>query len=106
MIFNSNYSLSRADNVLTESNAMQVVNEVYFGKTKEVLAIEQALHELRAPYIRDYDQNLNINTYTPKINRDPNKQKLQETICDAFGFSDVLIDIQASAMPNFGTQST
>ena len=78
---------------LNESNAMQIVNEAYFGKTKEVLAIEQAVHDLRAPYIKDYDHTLNMDTYTPRINRDPNKQKLQEAICDAFGFSDALFQI-------------
>ena len=91
--------------VLDESNAMKIVNEVYFGKTKEVLAIEQAIHDLRAPYVQDINQNFNINTYTPKINRDPNKRKLADAICNAFGFTDALIQIQSTAIPNFGTES-
>lgn len=104
MIFYNQYD---SHTYLTESNAMQIVNEVYFGKTKEVLAIEQAVHNLRAPYIVEgVDQNLNINTYTPKINMDTNKRKLEEAICDAFGFSDALIEISATAMPMFGTESS
>ena len=99
MIYDNEYT------VLDESNAMKIVNEAYFGKTKEVLAIEQAIHDLRAPYIQDINQNFNINTYTPKINRDPNKRKLADAICNAFGFADALIQIQSTAIPNFGTES-
>ena len=103
MIFYSQYDHRT---YLNESNAMQIVNEAYFGKTKEVLAIEQAVHDLRAPYIKDYDHTLNMDTYTPRINRDPNKQKLQEAICDAFGFSDALFQITSSTEALFGTEST
>lgn len=99
MVYDSEYV------VLDESNAMKIVNEAYFGKTKEVLAIEQAVHDLRAPYIQDINQNFNINTYTPKINRDPNKRKLADAICNAFGFTDALIQVQSTAIPNFGTES-
>ena len=98
MVYDSEYV------VLDESNAMKIVNEAYFGKTKEVLAIEQAVHDLREPYLIDrLDHNLNINTYTPKIKHDPNRMKLQQAICDAFGFEDALIEVQSTAMPNFGT---
>lgn len=92
---------------IDESNAMEVVNEVYFGKTKDVLAIEQAIHDLRKPYVqKGINQNFNINTYTPKLNRDPNKGKLRDAICNAFGFTDCLINISSTTMPNFGTESS
>lgn len=101
MIYDSEYT------VLDESNAIKVVTEAYFGKTKEILAIEQAVHDLREPYIqKGINQNFNIHTYLPTIDADPNHKKLCETICDAFGFGDAIISIQNTAEPAIGTNST
>ena len=67
---------------------IEAINEAYFGKTKDVLAIEKAFHDLRAPYIEKSSQSqfLNLDTYTPKLANDPNKRKLEKTIMKAFGF--------------------
>lgn len=100
MVYDSEYV------VLDESNAMKIVNEAYFGKTKEVLAIEQAVHDLRAPYIQDINQNFNIHTYLPTIDADPNHKKLCDAICDAFGFGDAIISIHNTAVPLMSTNST
>ena len=67
---------------------VEAINEAYFGKTKEVYDIEKALHNLRAPYITDKDnfggQFLNLDTYTPKLQSDPNKRKLEKAIINEF----------------------
>lgn len=86
-------------------DGIEAINEAYFGKTKEVLAIEKAFHDLRAPYIEksSASQFLNIDTYTPKIVNDPNKRKLEKAIMNAFGFSDAYIDIGNSGMNNAAT---
>ena len=82
---------------------VQPINEAYFGKTKEILAIEKAVHDLRTPYLSD--ELININMYTPKINQDPNKKKLQNAIKNAFGFSDVGLSIAAKKDFNACTMS-
>ena len=87
---------------------IEAINEAYFGKTKDVLAIEKAFHDLRAPYIEKSSQSqfLNLDTYTPKLANDPNKRKLEKTIMKAFGFSDACIQIENSGMNNAETMSS
>jgi hypothetical protein len=84
----------------------QVLNEIYFGKTKEVLAIEKAIHDLRAPYVSDVPSYRNLDSYVGRMNTDPNKQKLAKAICDAFGFQDASLWIIESMSSNAGTIST
>lgn len=92
--------------MINESNAMEVVNEAYFGKTKDVLAIEQAVHDLRKPYVqKGINQNFNINTYLPTIESDPNLGKLCDVISDAFGFGDTMMTISGGATISIGTMS-
>ena len=89
---------------------IEAINEAYFGKTKEVYDIEKALHNLRAPYITKKDnfggQFLNLDTYTPKLQSDPNKRKLEKAIMNAFGFSDANIFIENSGANNAVTYSS
>lgn len=99
----NNYNASSV--VIDESNYMSIVSEAYFGKTNEILEIENAIHDLRAPYIKNVDHVLNIDTYTPRISNDPNKRKLELAICKAFGFSDANIIINATNIPAIGTES-
>lgn len=92
--------------VLDESNAMKIIAEAYFGKTKEVLAIEQAVHDLRKPYIQHgINQNFNVHTYLPTIESDSNLGKLCDAISDAFGFGDTIINIKGGATMSIGTMS-
>ena len=96
-----------ADNFDIVLEQVEAINEAYFGKTKEVYAIETALHNLRAPYITKKDnfggQFLNLDTYTPKLQLDPNKRKLEKAIMNAFGFSDANILIENSGANNAAT---
>lgn len=62
------------------------LNEQYFGKTPEVLKIEQAIGNLRRKYIKQYDNT--------EIFDDPKRFKLNEAIEDAFGFG--VVDVQFS----------
>ena len=85
---------------------VQPINEAYFGKTKEVYAIEKAIHDFRFPYLQkagETSQFLNIDTYSPKMNSDPNKKKLEKAISNCFGFSEASIDIIQSAQNNAAT---
>ena len=79
---------------------VQAINEAYFGKTKEVYAIEKAIHDFRFPYLQkagETSQFLNIDTYSPKMNSDTNKKKLEKTISNCFGFSEASINIIQSS---------
>ena len=92
--------------VIDESNAMEVVNEVYFGKTKEILAIEHAVRDLRGPYIMNIDHNFNPNTYIPTIDKDPNHKVLNDAIANAFGFGGALVNIKTTPEAQVGTMPT
>jgi hypothetical protein len=93
-----------ADNFDYVLESIQVVHEVYFGKTKEVLAIEKAIHNLREPYLSG--KNKNNSPLANSLRLDPNKRKLEDAICNAFGFSDTFISIQNSYTQNAYTQPT
>lgn len=63
------------------SNTMDesVLNEVYFGKTPELLAIEKQLGKFRSKYLRRYI----LNTF---INSDPDLLKYNRMMGEFFGF--------------------
>ena len=57
----------------------QAVNEAYFGKTSEILAIEQQLHIFRNKYMGSYVLNTGVNS-------DPDLIKFDRMMEDYFGF--------------------
>lgn len=63
---------------LSESS-IQCVNEVYFGKTKELLEIEQQLDVFRNKYMEKYVLNM-------KVNSDMDLLKFDRMMEDYFGF--------------------
>lgn len=74
----------------------QAVNEVYFGKTPELIAIENQLDIFRNKYIGKY-----INF---KSNNDPDLLKFNRMIEDFFGFGCFNLYIANSMIPNAYTQ--
>lgn len=66
-------------NINESQNNLQAINEVYFGKTKEILAIEKQLDLVRNKYMNRYLTNI-------FVNNDPDLLKLNRMIEDYFGF--------------------
>lgn len=64
---------------------MEIINEAYFGKTKDVLAIEKAISGFRKKYLHknDWDRY----EMDEKINMDPDIHKINKAFEDAFGFA-------------------
>jgi len=65
------------------------LNEAYFGKTPELVAIEKQLGKFRSKYIG--------HNYTPKASSDPDKIKFEEMIEDYFGFD--ILDLTVENKP-------
>lgn len=61
------------------TNRLYILNEVYFGKTPEVLKIEKVIDEYKRKYTED-------DIYSKDLTTDPLKYKLGEAIENAFGF--------------------
>lgn len=87
-------------------DAYTTLNEAYFGKTKDVLEIEKIIHDWRAPYLSDISPAININTYSLQIDGDPNHDKLNKAICNAFGFYDCITNVKCNVTPNLATNPT
>ena len=51
-------------NINESQNNLQAINEVYFGKTKEILAIEKQLDLVRNKYMNRYLTNIFVNNDT------------------------------------------
>jgi hypothetical protein len=87
---------------------LTAVNEAYFGKTKEVLRIEAAIHDLRKMIGTKYHPLANINTYvgSMRIKGSKEEKALKKAIGDAFGFSDVVLEWTDTMIPNIGTYAT
>ena len=66
-------------NINESQNNLQAINEVYFGKTKEILAIEKQLDLVRNKYMNRYLTNV-------FVNNDQDLLKLNRMIEDYFGF--------------------
>ena len=58
---------------------LKAVNEVYFGKTSEILTIEKQLDKFRNKYMNQYIRNI-------LVNNDEDLLKLNRMFEDAFGF--------------------
>ena len=65
---------------------LSVLNEVYIGKTPELLAIEHQLDIIRQRYMGKY--------HNPKINSDPDLIKFNRMIEDYFGFGCFALQIE------------
>lgn len=74
---------------------MEVINEAYFGKTKEVLAIEKAIGEFRRKY--QFKSDYDLYNLDEKINLDPNIKKINKAFEDAFGFG--IVDFSFNFSP-------
>lgn len=77
-------------NIPTNTN---ILNEVYFGKTPEILAIEKQLDKFRNKYMGSYYFNLNVNS-------DPDLLKLNRMFEDYFGFGCFSITIHNQSTVN------
>lgn len=64
-------------NINESQNNLQAINEVYFGKTKEILAIEKQLDLVRNKYMNRYLTNV-------FVNNDQDLLKLNRMIEDYF----------------------
>lgn len=69
------------------------LNEVYFGKTKELLAAEQQLDKFRNKYINKYVVNM-------KVNSDPDLLEFDRMIEQIFGFGCLTLHIHNQAVAN------
>ena len=78
-------------------NTIKPINEVYFGKTPEILAIEKQLDIFRSKYI---GQTLLIR---PDINSDKDLLKFNRMIEDYFGFEVFSLHITKSSIRNAWT---
>lgn len=77
-------------NLLTGKIAL---NEVYFGKTKELLAAEQQLDKFRNNYMDRYVLNM-------KVNSDPDLLEFDRMMEDIFGFGCFTMHIHNQAIAN------
>lgn len=67
-------------------NNLTPVNEVYFGKTPQILACEQQLDKFRNKYIGRY-------TFNMTVNADPDLLKFNRMMEDVFGFGTLSLNI-------------
>ena len=84
MIFDSNPD---------KTSMLQAINEVYFGKTPEILAMEKQLHKFRSKYMGRYISNISVNS-------DEDLLKFNRMVEDYFGFGCFTLHIQNEIMPN------
>lgn len=92
-----------------DAGMLIAMNEAYFGKTREVLRIEKAIHGVRMRLGGGSKYPLSdINTYigSSKIELSKEETELKNAIADAFGFSEVILDWSSTMMPNIGTVPT
>ena len=83
---------------LTEAQANELgfetffnfIHEAYYGKTKEILAIEKKIGEIREKYRAN----------PMKANTAKEREELEELFCDAFGFACCAIHIEPSNLYN------
>lgn len=78
--------------ILCENNSM-IFNEVYFGKTKEIIKAEQQLDVFRKKYMGKYVMNM-------KVNSDPDLLEFDRIMEDIFGFGCFTIHIHNQALAN------
>lgn len=67
------------------------LNEVYFGKTNEVLCIEDLLMKLKKKYIKD--EPLKDYKTFKAMTKDPIIKTIEKQIADCFGFNGVILTI-------------
>ena len=84
MIFDSNPD---------KTSMLQAINEVYFGKTPEILAIEKQLDKFRGKYMDRYISGFSVNS-------DEDLLKFNRMVEDYFGFGCFTLHIQNEIMPN------
>jgi hypothetical protein len=89
-IFFENNELS---NLLTEN---MILNEAYFGKTKELLAAEQQLDKFRSKYLNSY-------TFNTRVNSDPDLLEFDRMMENIFGFECLTLQIYNTDVFNAGT---
>lgn len=92
MIFNNGimFKNNEVSELLTNKIA---VNEVYFGKTKELLAAEQQLDKFRSKYLGRYVLNT-------KVNSDPDLLEFDRMMEDIFGFGCFTLHVHNQAECN------
>lgn len=83
--------------MLININENKIFQEVYFGKTPEILALENQLDKFRSRYVGSYP----LGTYS--ISGDPELLKFNRMLENQFGFGCVSINIVGNMMENMFT---
>lgn len=82
---------------------MVPLNEIYFGKTNSILAIEDLISKFRLCYgIKDIVHNLKE---FRQASADPILKKIAQYLCNAFGFADASVIIVRDPVQNAYTMS-
>ena len=77
-------------------------NEAYFGKTKNLLEIENLIQDLRDKYGTGRDVST-LNIGFGEVESDPLWKKIQNLFCDEFGFTSCYMTMTRTVSPNAWT---
>ena len=77
-------------------------NEAYFGKTKDLLEIENLIQDLRDKYGTGRDVST-LNIGFGEVESDPLWKKIQNLFCDEFGFTSCYMTMTRTVSPNAWT---
>ena len=76
------------------------LQEMYFGKSNSLLAIEDYINKIKLKYKDKYKEMYTDKAKFRELLRDPILKKIGETIKNAFGFNDVAFTVSMSKTPN------
>ena len=85
--------------ILTEQECQTFVNEMYFGKTKDIMELEQMIHNLREKYAVASSQITNYNRFSD-ISRDKALLEIGNKISEIWGFAECSVNVYFSEYPN------
>lgn len=83
--------------IFDKTDQLQAMNEVYFGKTKSIQAIENQLHKFRSKYLTS---NIIGAHASPRINSDPDLLQFNRMMEKEFGFGTFSLHIINSSSIN------
>lgn len=81
--------------------AIEALNEVYFGQNDEITETFKAFQKFRKPYVSDKISKFMV----PKINGDPNLFKFNRSVEKTFGFNPFALMVDLTPVPNAFTMS-
>lgn len=85
--------------IFTESQATQIVQEMYFGKTDDILEMEKILHDIRSDYKVEPEKITKYN-YFANITRDRRLVKFANKISEIWGFEECSVNVYLSEYSN------